>query len=407
MSNAIGRLSNEFTQFGLPAKADGLHCSLNPVAMKQITLSLLSLTLAANIFAEDSPAPPTAASAYLKAPKTGGLKFNKAGNLHAGPFGLLLVAEAAGSIVAIDTGDRGVFKPLIGSVPDVSKKIASALGAKSVTINDLAVNPETGTIYLSTQRSDGLSAILTVNAAGKLSALDTEKVQWVRAKLNEKLRISRIADLGLATGRILVAGQSNDAFRSRIFSLPLPLASGTAGNTYSTDTYHVAHRRWETKAPIQSFVLYEQEGAPYMVGSFACTPIAKFPLENLENNGQVKGTSVLELGSGNRPVDMFTYKSGGKSWLVTHTMRFHKPFAYTPSKYWAARIDMKHIAVSAKDRTNEKATRRDRNVAKDPQGIEVVEALHGAIQVDKYGDQQAAILREREGKLDLEIVRLP
>lgn len=375
--------------------------------MKNIILSLLSLTLAASIFAKGSKAPPTAASAYLKSPQTGGLKFNNAGNLHAGPFGLLLVAEAGGSLVAIDTGDRGVFKPLKKAVPDIGRKIAGALGAKSVNINDLAVNPETGTIYLSVKRSDGVSAVLTVNAAGKIAALDTGKVKWVRAKLNAKLKISRIADVGIAAGRILVAGQSNDAFRSRIFSLPLPLASGTAASTYSTDTYHVAHRRWETKAPIQSFVLYEQEGAPYMVGSFACTPIAKFPLANIENGGQVKGTSVLELGSGNRPVDMFTYKSGGKSWLVTHTMRFHKPFKYTPSKYWAARVDMKHIAVSAKEKTNEKATRRNKSVAKDPQGIEVVEVLHGAVQVDKYGDQQAALLREQEGTLNLEIVKLP
>jgi len=373
--------------------------------MKKILLSLLSLTLAGNLFAKGDT-PPTAASAYLKNPQTGGLKFNNAGNLHAGPYGLLLVAEAGGSVVAIDTGDRGAFKPIKDGVKDIGKKIAGALGAKSVQVNDLAVNPETGTVFLSVRRSDGVSTVLTVRDDGKIAPLNP-KAKWVRAKLNEKLNIARIADVGLAAGRILVAGQSNDAFRSRIFSLPLPLASGTAASTYSTDTYHVAHRRWETRAPIQSFVLYEQEGAPYMVGSFACTPIAKFPLSQIENGGQVKGTSVLELGSGNRPVDMFTYRSGGKNWLVTHTMRFHKPFKYTPSKYWAARIDMKHIAVSAKDKTNEKAARRDRNVAKDPQGIEVVEALHGAVQVDKYGDQQAALLRDKEGKLDLEIVKLP
>ena len=375
--------------------------------MKKIIISLLTLTLAANLLAEGSKVPPTAASAYMKNPQTGGLKFNNAGNLHAGPFGLLLVGEQGGSIVAIDTGDRGVFKPFKGTVKDIGNKVAGALGAKSVRINDLAVNPETGTIYLSVRRSDGVSAILTVNAVGKIAALDTAKAMWVRVQLNKKLRISQISDLGIATGRILVAAQSNDSFRSRIFSLSLPLDSSAAANTYSTDTYHVAHRRWETKAPIQSFVLYEQEGAPYMVGSFACTPIAKFPLDNIEEGGQVKGTSVLELGSGNRPLDMFTYRSGGKNWLVTHTMRFHKPFAYTPSKYWAARIDMKHIAVNAKDKTNEKATRRNKSVAKDPQGIEVVKTLHGAVQVDKYGDKQAALLRETDGKLNLEVVDLP
>jgi hypothetical protein len=375
--------------------------------MKKTLISLLTLTLAANLLAKGSDAPPTAASAYMKNPKTGGLKFKGAGNLHAGTHGLLLVAEQGGSIVAIDTGDRGVFQPFKGTVKNIDKKIASAMGAKSVNINDLAVNPETGTIYLSVRRSDGVSAVLTVDGAGKIAALDTSKVKWVRATLNEKLKISRISDIGLALGRVLVAGQSNDAFRSRIFSLSLPLTHGASASTYSTDTYHVAHRRWETKAPIQSFILYEEANTPYMVGSFACTPIAKFPLTNIKDGGQLKGTSVLELGSGNRPLDMFTYSSGGKQWLVTHTMRFHKPFAYTPSKYWAARIDMKHIAASTKDKTNEKATRRNKGVAKDPQGIEVLQALHGAVQVDKYGEKQAALLRETDGNLNLEVVNLP
>ena len=144
-----------------------------------------------------------------------------------------------------------------------------------------------------------------------------------------------------------------------------------------------------------------------MVGSFACTPIAKFPLGNLNSGAKVKGISVLELGSGNRPLDMFTYKSGGKQWLVTHTQRFKRAFAYTPSKYWAVRIDMKHIAASSEDNTNQKAYRRNESQAKDPKGVEVVAALHGAVQVDGYGKQQAVLLREANGALNLEVVKLP
>jgi hypothetical protein len=141
-----------------------------------------------------------------------------------------------------------------------------------------------------------------------------------------------------------------------------------------------------------------------MVGSFACTPIAKFPLGNLKSGAKVKGTSVLELGSGNRPLDMFTYKSGGKQWLVTHTIRFKKAFAYTPSKYWAVRIDMKNIAASGEDSTNKQAYRRNESQANDPKGVEVVEALHGAVQVDAYGKQGAVLLSESG---NLEIVQLP
>ena len=373
--------------------------------MKTTLTSLVALTLAVNIFAEGSKGPPTATATFMKNPQKGGLKLNGAGNLHAGHYGLLLVAENGGSIVAIDTQDTGVFKA-VKPVADLRAKVAGALGttAGKVTINDLKANPETGKVYISVRRSDGVSAILTLDASGKLAALDVGKLNWVRVKLADKLKISRISDLGLAPGRVLAAGQSNDAFRSKIFSIPTPIEHGSLAHIYSTDTYHVAHGRWETKAPIQSFIMTQEAGKPYMVGSFACTPIAKFPLGNLKSGGKVKGTSVLELGSGNRPLDMFTYKSGGKQWLVTHTMRFHKPFAYTPSKYWAARIDMRHIAASEEDKTNKQAHRRDKSQAKDPKGVEVVKELHGAVQVDAYGKQGAVLLSESG---NLEIVQLP
>jgi|GEM_PF-190619 len=375
--------------------------------MKTILASLIALTLVANVFAEGSAGPPNATAAFLKNPQTGGLKLNGAGNLFAGHYGLLIVAESGGSLVAIDTRHTGVFAS-VKPIANLGAKVAGALGttADKVTINDLKANPETGIVYISVRRSDGVSAILTLDAAGKLAALNTAKLNWVRVKLADKLRISRISAIGLANNRVLAAGQSNDAFRSKIFSIPTPIEHGSTANIYSTDTYHVAHGRWETKAPIQSFILMQDAGKPYLVGSFACTPIARFPLANLKDGAQVKGTSVLELGSGNRPLDMFTYRSGGKQWLVTHSMRFHKLFEYTPSKYWAARIDMKLITASG-DKTNKAATRRNKTIAKDPQGVEIIAALHGAVQVDAYGKQQAILLREANGKLNLEIVKLP
>ena len=375
--------------------------------MKTVLALLIALTLATNVFAEGSQDTPNATASFFKNAQKGGLKFNGVGNMFAGHYGLLIFAENDGSLVAVDTLHTGKFTT-VKPIANLGAKVAGALGttADKVTINDLKANPETGTVYISVHRSDGISAILTLDAAGKLSALNTTKLNWVRVKLADKLRISRISAIGLAGNRVLAAGQSNDAFRSKIFSIPTPIEHGSTANIYSTDTYHVAHGRWETKAPIQSFILTQEAGKPYLVGSFACTPIAKFPLTNLKDGAQVKGTSVLELGSGNRPLDMFTYRSGGKQWVVTHSMRFHKLFDYTPSKYWAARVDMKIITASG-EKTNKAATRRNKTIAKDPQGVEIIEALHGAVQVDAYGKQQAILLREANGKLNLEIVKLP
>ena len=377
-------------------------------AMKNIFSSLFALTLSFNVFAEGSSGPPTATQAFLKNPQKGGLKLNGAGVMHASSQGLLLVAENGGSLVAIDTGHTGKFSP-VKPVANLGAKAAGAIGATpdKITINDLKANPETGALYISVRRSDGISTILTLSASGKLDTLETDNLNWVRIKLSGKLKISRISGIGFFGGRVLAAGQSNDAFRSKIFSIPAPITHGSTAAVFSTDTYHVAHGRWETKAPIQSFIMTQEAGTPYLVGAFACTPIAKFPIANLQDGAQVKGASVLELGSGNRPLDMFTYQSGGKQWLVTHTQRFKAAFSYTPSKYWAARIDMKHITASGEAKTNQKAYRRDQKMAKDPKGVEVLEELHGAVQVDAYGKQQAVLLREVKGALNLDVVKLP
>ena len=95
--------------------------------MKTIITSFIALTLAVNIFAEGSKAPPTATATFMKNPQKGGLKLSGAGNLHAGQYGLLLVAENGGSIVAIDTKDTGPFKA-VKPVKNLSAKIAGAIG---------------------------------------------------------------------------------------------------------------------------------------------------------------------------------------------------------------------------------------------------------------------------------------
>ena len=186
----------------------------------------------------------------------------------------------------------------------------------------------------------------------------------------------------------------------------MPMENGGTASVFSAETYHVSHRKWETRAPISSFVCDVEGGKTNVVGAFACTPIAKFPIGDLKSGAQVKGVSMVELGSGNRPLDMFTYTKGGKHWLVTQTQRFHQPL-FGPSNLWAARLDMDLLKPTAPEKTNENAVRRDVKQSKDPQGIEVVDALFGAVQTDKLSDEEAVILKDNGGKLSMEIVALP
>ncbi len=384
--------------------------------MKRLTIfgSCLTALLAVTVYFSQAPS----ADAITKDSDTimanvqeGDTDIARIGRMSFAPNGVLLVADiGSASIVAIDTGDAGPVKKLKERVNDVDKKIGAALGTdkEGIRIADMAVNPASGKIYVSVQRkADGLNAIIIFDENGTLSPLDLKKSRYVRVSLPvaDQKTISNISGVEFSNGRVLAAGQSNEEFSSKIYSLPLPLTHGKSGEVYSTETYHVAHGRWETRAPIQSFIPYEEEGEDYIVGSFACTPIAKFKISDIKKDAPIKGTSVVELGSGNRPMDMFTYEKNGKKWLITNTDRFHherRPLG--PSQYWGVRVDMSYLQA---DKINEEAVRRVITEKSGPNGIEVVDALFFAKHVAKLNNDEMVILRDNKGALDLELSKLP
>jgi len=343
--------------------------------------------------------------------QTGTVTIKRIGRMSFAPNGVLLIADiGSGAVIAIETGDTGPVKKLKSRVNDVDKKIATALGVSTaeLSIADMAVNPESGMIYVSAiRKTDNTSAIITFDEDGKLTILDLTATRFVRVPLpvGEGSTIRNISGVEYTEGRVLAAGQSNEEFSSKIFSLPLPLTHGKSGDAFSTETYHVAHGRWETRAPIQSFIPYREAGEDYVVGSFACTPIAKFKISDIAKDSKIRGTSVVELGSGNRPIDMFTYEKDGKQWLITNTDRFHhekRPLG--PSQYWGVRVDMSYLTSS---KVNADAARRDVSKQAGPAGIEVVEALFFVRHVAKLNNREMVVLRDNKGALDLEVKELP
>ncbi len=378
------------------------------------TSPILAAAFLTAIVAFNATAAPrnAAAAAYLEGIQKGGLQMRDIGRMSFGPKGLLLVSDpSAAAVVAINTGDTGPVRKLRQRVDDIEGVVAGSVGAPrdKVRIIDMAVNPESGLIYLSI-KANNKPAILTVDADGRVAALDFAKAAHVRATLPTKqgVRFGRITDLAFTDKRIVVAATANEEFSNKIYTLPLPLKHGEAADYISAETYHVAHRRWETKAPIQSFIPYEEDGRDYVVGAFACTPVAKFPIDDIKPGAEIRGTSVLELGSGNRPRDMFTYTSGGRTWVVANTERFKKNL-FGPSKYWGARIDMKYLEADSPDATNEKAPRRNVKITagENAKGIEVVQELFGAVLVSQLENNEIVVVRETGDKKALELARLP
>ncbi len=350
----------------------------------------------------------------LEAPQSGGLKIQSISSLSFGDAGLLLVADpSAQSVIAIETKDTGPVAKLGAPVADITAVIAGGLGttADNITIKDMAVNPASGKVYLAVQRRpDNATLILVVDAAGKVAPLDSSSLAWVAVTLpgGTSSKVTNITDVAFDGDRVFATGTCNEEFASRIFTIPVPIKHGATASVFSAETYHVAHRKWETKAPIQSFIPYHAKDAEYVVGAFACTPVAKFRVDDIESGAKVKGVSMVELGSGNRPLDLFAYTDKtGKEWVVVHTQRF-KDNLFGPSKYWGTRVSMDYIN-RADDKTNEQATWRDVKSKTGPEGIEIVEALFAAVQVDKLDNESAIVLREAGagGKLSLERITLP
>jgi hypothetical protein len=373
---------------------------LLPLFHPLATLLVLSATVSA-----------LAANSLLEAPQTGGLSIRSISGLTFAKEGVLLVADPSSqSVIAIDTKDTGPLA-LPPKVADVTGTIAPGLGttAENLLIKDMAVNPASGKVYLAAQRRpDNATLILTIDGTGKIEPLVTDTLTWASVTLpgGSASKVTNITDVAFDGQRVFATGTCNEEFASRIFSIPVPLKHGTTANVISAETFHVAHGKWETKAPIQSFIPYHADGANYIVGAFACTPVAKFRVDDIANGAQVKGVSMVELGSGNRPLDLFDYTDkAGKRWLVVHTQRF-KENLFGPSKFWGVRIDAA-LLNSPDEKTNENAVRRDVKVKADPQGIEVVDALFGAVQIDKIDNSRAVVLRDDAGKLTMEIISLP
>ena len=126
------------------------------------------------------------------------------------------------------------------------------------------------------------------------------------------------------TARLYVAGLSNEEFSSKLRSVPYPFAA--VDNGTSVEIFHGSHGQLETRSPVYAFVPYQIERTPYLIAGYLCTPLVKFPVASLKPGSKVRGTTIAELGAGNRPIDMILYKQGrqGIPADVEHQPRRHE-----------------------------------------------------------------------------------
>jgi len=352
-------------------------------------------------------------SEFLKAPTTGDPQIKSIEALTFSPDGLLVIGDGKGAqVVVVDTTHAKGAAWDKTEVKDLHKELAGRVGAAAngITIKKVAVHPLTKTAYISVNiKATKKDVLLTVDGSGKIGEVMLDKVSHMRVPLaTTGPAITLISDVAWAKDRILVAAQANETFGSKIVSIPVPLDKDTKGLVFSTETYHVGHAKWETKAPIRTLIPYEENGKQYVVGSFTCTPIVKYALEDLKPGAKIKGVSVIELGTGNTPQDMFVYKKDGKMNILVNTFRgFGQQIG--ASKYWTARVD--YDILQEANLVNEKAQWRvgtggGRFVA--PKRAEVATAFSGITTMDKLDNDRAVAVRtDDKGNFSLVVLALP
>ena len=359
-------------------------------------------------------APARAQNAVLKSTATGDPQIQSIQCLSFGPQGVLLIGDGKGrQVVAVATGDTTPQKWTRTEIPNIDEQLAGRLGTtrKGITIKRLAVNPASGTAYVAVQKTDDKQdLILTVEGTGKVGELALDNVKYARIKLPAAAKGATVlmTDVAWAGDRVLAAVQAQDTFASKIFSVKGPLVNDAEGVVYSTETYHVAHGQWETRAPIRTVLPYEQDGKNYLVGAFTCTPVVKFGLDNMEAGAKIKGVSVVEIGNGNEPRDMFMYKKGDQTYILVSTYRmFHKQAPVGPSPYWTVRVDANLLRESEK--INEKALRRVKGGTKPLTDRAVVaETFHGVMTMDRLDEGRALVIRtDDKGNISMQALALP
>jgi hypothetical protein len=286
--------------------------------------------------------------------RAGSADIRSAGPITFGPAGILFLADnVAAKVYAVNVADPGgEAGPEPFDLENVDARVASYLGCEpaDVEIRDMAVHPLSHNVYLSVQRGrgDGARAVLVrIDAAdGSVTDVPLEEVPvaWVTIAdapaddderlditlpsteegeeiqvgdrtiriLRRPIRTSTVTDMAYADGTLLIAGLSNEEFSSKLRRIPFPFGGEMAGS--NLEIFHVSHGKWETAAPIRTFVPYG--GGTSILASYTCTPVVHFPLADLAPGAKVVGRTVADLGAVNQPLGMVSFTAGGEEHVL-------------------------------------------------------------------------------------------
>ncbi len=279
------------------------------------------------------------------------------GALEFSDIGVLFVGDnLAGAIHAIDlTSESRTKEKFEINVNHIDAQIASILGTapQNIQINDLAVHPVSGEVYLSVTRGHGVEAmpaLIKINAENALNTVDLSSAKITSqmlskvpdissqfrprgammspptakdiAKAQRSQRLYTIMDMEYYKGELFVSGVSNEEFSSVLRRMSFPFTGRESIS--NIEMFHIVHDQYESRAPIRSMQIKNIDGIDQIVAAYTCSPLVLIPLTELKDGAKVKARTLGDMGNG-QPLDMVAFNLMGQEMLfVTNKGRSPK-----------------------------------------------------------------------------------
>jgi hypothetical protein len=278
-----------------------------------------------------------------------------AGALAFAPDGTLFLGDSkAGAIWAYPprAGDKvSDVEPFLFA--DIDQRMAKVLGVESrqLIYNGMAVHPLTREPHISLGiKGHGKvePAVVRVSFKGTIMPVDltdegatvhtlsnlpdpdktfrsragewpVPSAEYYEEKARTPMRAMAIVDIKFHDGELFVSGVSNQEFCSVLRRVPYPF-SGVSSETH-LEIFHVAHGKYETRAPIRTMQFAALDGEDTLIAAYACSPIVTIPISQLKDGATVMGKTIGDMGNG-QPISMVAYRDEGEDrLLITNVAR--------------------------------------------------------------------------------------
>ena len=240
--------------------------------------------------------------------------------LEAGPDNVLFVADwkaAQVHAIQLPPAPRKAAAAAF-NILDLEDLLSRQVGGVRITVDDMAVRPGTGEVYVAISYGAAKTpALFVVTSDGKARRFDLKAAKDTSIALREAPttnesfwketpeRSFTVTDMKWHDGELFVAGLSNQDFASTLRRIPYPF--GEVESVTSVEIFHGGHNLIETRAPVRAMSFANLGGKDYLVAAYTCTPLVLIPVGDLKDGAHVRGKTIGELGYGNTPADMISY----------------------------------------------------------------------------------------------------